>query len=242
MEAKQERGGVRRLRAHRPVRGRGAPRTGYVLLLLGRDPGRLRAEPGSQARQASADDLASLDRALDGAAAVINCAGPFARRDRRSGHRGGAARRHPVPRRGRRTPKRTSTRSRDASAERARPRARWWSRRWPSTAASGDLLVTTAMGDWTAGRRGAHRLRPEQLAPHLPGRSPPGWSPTGGGAVAAASASPADAWSITMTPGRPWSGPSPLRSVLVERPGGVHHGRRRHGCPVTWRSRRCART
>ncbi|WP_061298055.1 NAD(P)H-binding protein [Herbidospora cretacea] len=53
---------------------------GYVPLLLGRDPARLRAqaEPGLRAREASAEDPASLDRALDGAAAVINCAGPFA--------------------------------------------------------------------------------------------------------------------------------------------------------------------
>ncbi|GAB3878440.1 saccharopine dehydrogenase NADP-binding domain-containing protein [Kibdelosporangium lantanae] len=36
------------------------------------------ARPEFEARQASADDPASLDRALDGAAAVINCAGPFA--------------------------------------------------------------------------------------------------------------------------------------------------------------------
>ncbi|MFI6505972.1 saccharopine dehydrogenase family protein [Streptosporangium sp. NPDC050855] len=55
---------------------------GHVPLLLGRDREKLaalaKARPGFEARQASADDPASLDRALDGAAAVINCAGPFA--------------------------------------------------------------------------------------------------------------------------------------------------------------------
>ena len=55
---------------------------GHVPLLLGRDRDKLLAlaqtHPGSEARQASADDPSSLDRALSGAAAVINCAGPFA--------------------------------------------------------------------------------------------------------------------------------------------------------------------
>ncbi|GHF53963.1 hypothetical protein FHX82_007187 [Amycolatopsis bartoniae] len=53
---------------------------GHVPLLLGRDGDKLRtmAGPELEARQASSDDPASLDRALDGAAAVINCAGPFA--------------------------------------------------------------------------------------------------------------------------------------------------------------------
>nr|WP_106398724.1 saccharopine dehydrogenase NADP-binding domain-containing protein [Actinocorallia populi] len=57
------------------LRGRG-----HVPLLLGRDRERLlaQAQPGDEVRQASVDDPASLDRALDGAAAVINCAGPFA--------------------------------------------------------------------------------------------------------------------------------------------------------------------
>ncbi|WP_344242086.1 saccharopine dehydrogenase family protein [Actinocorallia libanotica] len=55
---------------------------GHVPLLLGRDRDKLLAlaqtRPGLEARQASAEDPASLDRALNGAAAVINCAGPFA--------------------------------------------------------------------------------------------------------------------------------------------------------------------
>lgn len=66
---------------------------GFVPVLSGRDADKLRAlaashsghpshpgypgHPGLDIRQASADDPASLDRALAGAAAVINCAGPF---------------------------------------------------------------------------------------------------------------------------------------------------------------------
>jgi hypothetical protein len=55
---------------------------GFVPVLSGRDGGKLRAlaafHPGLDVRPASVDDPASLDRALAGAAAVINCAGPFA--------------------------------------------------------------------------------------------------------------------------------------------------------------------
>ncbi|WP_368861663.1 saccharopine dehydrogenase NADP-binding domain-containing protein [Actinospica durhamensis] len=55
---------------------------GHVPLLVGRDADKLRdlalAYPGLSARTASVDDAASLDRAFEGAAAVINCAGPFA--------------------------------------------------------------------------------------------------------------------------------------------------------------------
>jgi short subunit dehydrogenase-like uncharacterized protein len=53
---------------------------GFVPLLLGRDAGKLQASAGSEFehRVASLGDPASLDHALQGAAAVINCAGPFA--------------------------------------------------------------------------------------------------------------------------------------------------------------------
>ncbi|MFJ8885292.1 saccharopine dehydrogenase NADP-binding domain-containing protein [Streptomyces sp. NPDC102402] len=55
---------------------------GFVPVLSGRDARGLKelAEeyPGVEARPASVDDAASLDAALAGAAAVINCAGPFA--------------------------------------------------------------------------------------------------------------------------------------------------------------------
>jgi hypothetical protein len=55
---------------------------GYAPVLSGRDPGRLKelavSASGADVRPASVDDPASLDRALAGAAAVVNCAGPFA--------------------------------------------------------------------------------------------------------------------------------------------------------------------
>ncbi|MEU5432086.1 saccharopine dehydrogenase NADP-binding domain-containing protein [Streptomyces sp. NPDC020719] len=56
---------------------------GFVPVLVGRDARKLQAlaesHPGLEARPASVDDPAALDRALAGAAAVINCAGPFVR-------------------------------------------------------------------------------------------------------------------------------------------------------------------
>lgn len=55
---------------------------GYVPLPAGRDEAKLQAwaagEPGLELRPASVDDPEALDRALKGADAVINCAGPFA--------------------------------------------------------------------------------------------------------------------------------------------------------------------
>jgi NAD(P)-dependent dehydrogenase (short-subunit alcohol dehydrogenase family) len=57
-------------------------RRGWGAILAGRDPVKLRtlcaAYPATEVRIASVDDPSSLDRALDGAAAVLNCAGPFA--------------------------------------------------------------------------------------------------------------------------------------------------------------------
>jgi len=55
---------------------------GFVPVLSGRDADKLKVlaewESGVDARPASVTDPVSLDRALAGAAAVINCAGPFA--------------------------------------------------------------------------------------------------------------------------------------------------------------------
>ncbi|MVO85261.1 NAD(P)H-binding protein [Streptomyces sp. p1417] len=55
---------------------------GFVPVLSGRDADKLRelaaSTPGDEVRPAPVDDAAALDRALAGAAAVINCAGPFA--------------------------------------------------------------------------------------------------------------------------------------------------------------------
>jgi short subunit dehydrogenase-like uncharacterized protein len=57
-------------------------RRGWTPILSGRDAGKLQVfgmeYPGLALRPASVDDPVSLDRALAGAAAVINCAGPFA--------------------------------------------------------------------------------------------------------------------------------------------------------------------
>src|SRR5262245_9096943 len=54
---------------------------GYTPVLSGRDQGKLdrlrAAHPGVEARSSARDSPKSLDRALEGAAAVINCAGPF---------------------------------------------------------------------------------------------------------------------------------------------------------------------
>ena len=54
---------------------------GWTPILSGRDPAKLNAIatfPGELIRPATVEDSASLDRALAGSAAVINCAGPFA--------------------------------------------------------------------------------------------------------------------------------------------------------------------
>ena len=57
-------------------------RRGWAPLLSGRDPVKLAAlsaeHPGLALRVAASDDAAALDKALQGAVAVINCAGPFA--------------------------------------------------------------------------------------------------------------------------------------------------------------------
>jgi NAD(P)-dependent dehydrogenase (short-subunit alcohol dehydrogenase family) len=56
-------------------------RRGWQVILSGRDEAKLRGaasrHPGSEVRPASVEDAASLDRAISGAVAVINCAGPF---------------------------------------------------------------------------------------------------------------------------------------------------------------------
>src|SRR6266851_10159946 len=54
---------------------------GWTPILAGRDADKLNAtaaeHPGSEVRVASVDNPRSLDRAISGAAAIINCAGPF---------------------------------------------------------------------------------------------------------------------------------------------------------------------
>src|SRR5438445_12281591 len=54
---------------------------GWTPILSGRDTDKLNAtaaeHPGSEVRVASVDNPQSLDRAISGASAIINCAGPF---------------------------------------------------------------------------------------------------------------------------------------------------------------------
>lgn len=56
-------------------------RRGLTTIISGRDEAKLNAfgdaHPECEVRAASIDDPASLERAISGAAAVINCAGPF---------------------------------------------------------------------------------------------------------------------------------------------------------------------
>ncbi len=122
---------------------------GDVPLLVGRDQNKLLAlahAQGLQARPASVDDPASLDRALDGAAAVINCAGPFATT---AAPLIAAALRAGIP-------------YVDVAAEIEANRDTFAHFMQPARAAGalvvpamafygglGDLLVTAAMGDWT---------------------------------------------------------------------------------------------
>ncbi|SCG66385.1 saccharopine dehydrogenase family protein [Micromonospora halophytica] len=124
---------------------------GFVPLLLGRDAGKLRAlaasHPGLEHRVASVDEPTSLDRALTGAAAVINCAGPF------------ASTAAPVIE----AALRTGVPYVDVAAEieanldtfahftdRARSAGVAVVPAMAFFGGLGDLLVTTAMGDWTA--------------------------------------------------------------------------------------------
>ena len=133
---------------------------GFVPLLLGRDAEKLRAlaaEQGNQgdqgersgpvARQASADDPASLDRALAGAAAVINCAGPFAAT---GGPLIEAALRAGIPYVDVAAEIEANLDTFALYAERARAAGTVVLPAMAFYGGLGDLLVTAAMGDWTS--------------------------------------------------------------------------------------------
>ncbi|MER5334352.1 saccharopine dehydrogenase NADP-binding domain-containing protein [Micromonospora sp. NPDC002717] len=124
---------------------------GLVPLLVGRDVGRLQvlaaSHPGLEFRVASVDDPVSLDQALKGAVAVVNCAGPF------------ASTAAPVIE----AALRTGVPYVDVAAEieanldtfthftdRARAAGVAVVPAMAFFGGLGDLLVTTAMGDWTA--------------------------------------------------------------------------------------------
>ncbi|MFB4283159.1 trans-acting enoyl reductase family protein [Nonomuraea sp. MTCD27] len=124
---------------------------GYVPLLLGRDQDKLvalvAAHPGLAARQASVDDPASLDWALDGAAAVINCAGPFATT---AGPLVEAALRAGIPYVDVAAEIEANVDTFAHFADRARAAGTVVVPAMAFYGGLGDLLVTTAMGDWTA--------------------------------------------------------------------------------------------
>ncbi|MFD9573371.1 saccharopine dehydrogenase family protein [Streptomyces sp. NPDC059982] len=126
-------------------------RRGLAAVASGRDAARLEALaaewPEVAVRPAAVDDPAALDRALAGAAAVINCAGPFAVT---AGPLVGAALRAGIP-------------YLDVAAEIEANAAMFTDHAEAARAAGvpvvpamafygglGDLLVTAAMGEWTA--------------------------------------------------------------------------------------------
>ncbi|TVT25172.1 saccharopine dehydrogenase [Amycolatopsis rhizosphaerae] len=124
---------------------------GYVPLPSGRDRDKLlalaQAQPGLEVRQASVDDPSSLDRALDGAAAVINCAGPFAAT---AAPLIEAALRAGIPYVDVAAEIEANVDTFAHFADRARDRGTLVVPAMAFYGGLGDLLVTTAMGDWTA--------------------------------------------------------------------------------------------
>ncbi|MFI9383478.1 saccharopine dehydrogenase NADP-binding domain-containing protein [Kutzneria sp. NPDC052558] len=122
---------------------------GHVPLLIGRDQDKLLALTQSRlaARQASVDDPASLDRALDGAAAVINCAGPFATT---AAPLVEAALRAGIPYVDVAAEIEANLDTFTHFAERARAAGTLVVPAMAFFGGLGDLVVTAAMGDWTA--------------------------------------------------------------------------------------------
>ncbi|RSM58381.1 saccharopine dehydrogenase [Actinoplanes sp. ATCC 53533] len=124
---------------------------GFVPLLLGRDAGQLQAlaaaHPGLAYRVASVDDPASLDRALQGVAAVINCAGPFASTAAPVIE---AALRAAVPYVDVAAEIEANVDTFTGFADRARAAGVPVVPAMAFFGGLGDLLVTAAMGDWTA--------------------------------------------------------------------------------------------
>lgn len=119
---------------------------GFTPLLVGRDEERLRAM-GPAYRVASVDDPASLDRALQGADAVINCAGPFASTAAPVIE---AALRARIPYVDVAAEIEANVDTFTHFAEAARVAGVAVVPAMAFFGALGDLLVTTAMGDWTS--------------------------------------------------------------------------------------------
>ncbi|WP_037604368.1 saccharopine dehydrogenase family protein [Streptacidiphilus rugosus] len=124
---------------------------GFLPVLSGRDPEKLKAlaatDPEPAVRPASVDDPASLDRALAGAAAVINCAGPFAAT---AGPVIEAALRAGVPYVDVAAEIEANVDTFTKFADRARVAGVAVVPAMAFYGGLGDLLATAAMGDWTA--------------------------------------------------------------------------------------------
>ncbi|MBO2464615.1 saccharopine dehydrogenase NADP-binding domain-containing protein [Actinomadura violacea] len=123
---------------------------GFVPVLSGRDAGKLDAmarESGLEARPASVDDPASLDRALAGAAAVVNSAGPFAATAAPVVE---AALRAGIPYVDVAAEIEANLDTFARFADRARAAGAMVVPAMAFYGGLGDLLVTAAMGDWTA--------------------------------------------------------------------------------------------
>jgi len=127
---------------------------GYAPLLLGRDRDKLRTlareHPDVPWRHASVDDPASLDRALDGAAAVINTAGPFAST---AGPVVEAALRAGIPYVDVAAEIEANLDTFARFADRARAADTVIVPAMAFYGGLGDLLATTAMGEWTTADR-----------------------------------------------------------------------------------------
>lgn len=125
-------------------------RRGWTPILSGRDAGKLQAfgaeNPGLELRPASVDEPASLDRALAGAAAVINCAGPFAST---SAPLIEAAMRARIPYLDVAAEIEANIDTFNLFADRAREAGIVVVHAMAFYGGLGDLLATAAMGDWT---------------------------------------------------------------------------------------------
>ena len=126
-------------------------RRGWTPTLSGRDPDKLNAlgdvHPGLDLRPARVDDPALLDRALVGSAAVINCAGPFART---SAPVIEAALRARIPYLDVAAEIEANVDTFEQYADRAREAGIVIVPAMAFYGGLGDLLATAAMGDWTA--------------------------------------------------------------------------------------------
>ncbi|MFM0076688.1 saccharopine dehydrogenase NADP-binding domain-containing protein [Paraburkholderia sediminicola] len=126
-------------------------RRGWRPIISGRDASKLNAlgsaYPGLDIRPASVDDADSLDRALAGAAAVINCAGPFAST---SAPVIEAALRARIPYLDVAAELEANLDAFKHYAERAREAGIVIVPGMAFFGGLGDLLATAAMGDWTA--------------------------------------------------------------------------------------------